>query len=122
MVTRYNADIMHELSVTESVMDIVRRHAERAGASRVLRINLVIGELSSIVDDSVQFYFDFLSRDTIAAGAELAFRRLPVGLICGACGHRWQPRDADWTCPSCGAASARIDTGREFYVDSIEVE
>ena len=113
---------MHELAVTESIVDIVRRHAERAGASRVLRIHLVIGELSSIVDDSVQFYFDYLSCDTIAAGAELAFRRLPVGLICGACRHRWQPADADWTCPACGAASARIDTGREFYVDSIEVE
>lgn len=113
---------MHELAVTESIMDIVRRHAERAGVSRVLRIHLVIGELSSIVDDSVQFYFDYLSRDTIAAGAELAFRRLPVELICGACQHRWRPADADWTCPACGAASARVDTGREFYVDSIEVE
>jgi hydrogenase nickel incorporation protein HypA/HybF len=113
---------MHELAVTESIMDIVRRHAERAGASRVLRIHLVIGELSSIVDDSVQFYFDFLSRDTIAAGAELVFRRLPIGLICTACQHRWQPADADWTCPACGVASARIDTGREFYIDSIEVE
>lgn len=113
---------MHELTVTESIMDIVRRHAEKAGASRVLRINLVIGELSSIVDDSVQFYFDYLSRDTIVAGAELTFRRLPVGLICDACGHRWHPQDADWTCPACGVASARVDTGREFYVDNIEVE
>ncbi|HHX43667.1 MAG TPA: hydrogenase maturation nickel metallochaperone HypA [Chloroflexi bacterium] len=113
---------MHELSVTESIMGIVQRHAERAGASRVLRIHLVIGELASIVDDSVQFYFDYLSRGTIAAGAELAFHRLPVGLACGACEHRWQPQDADWTCPACGATAARIATGREFYVDSIEVE
>lgn len=113
---------MHELSVTESILGIVRRYAERAGARRVVRINLVVGELASIVDDSVQFYFDFLSRDTVAAGAELVFRRPPVGLCCGACGHQWQPQDADWTCPACGEASARIDTGREFYVDSIEVE
>ena len=114
--------VMHELAVTESVLDIVRRHAAEAGAERVLRIHLVIGELSSIVDDSVQFYFDYLSRDTIAAGAELAFHRLAVGLICGACQHRWRPMDADWICPACGAASARVETGREFYVDSIEVE
>ena len=118
----YNGPTMHELAVTESILAIVRRHAERAGATRVLRIHLVIGELSSIVDDSVQFYFDYLSRDTIAAGAELTFRRLPVGLVCGACGHRWQPVGADWTCPACDAAAARIDTGREFFVDSIEVE
>ncbi len=113
---------MHELSVTENILEIVRRHAERASARRITRIHLVIGELSSIVDDSVQFYFDFLAQNTIAAGAELVFQRLPVTLQCGACEHRWQPDSADWTCPSCNAAQARIVAGREFYVDSIEVE
>ena len=83
---------MHELAVTESILDIVKRHAEQAEAERVLRIYLVIGELSSIVDDSVQFYFDFLCQDTVAQGAELVFRRLAVEVACEACGHRWQPR------------------------------
>ena len=113
---------MHELSVTESVLDIVLRHAEKAQAKRVVRINLVIGELSSIVDDSVQFYFDFMSKETVARGAQLAFERLPVTLLCGACEHKWRPEGADWTCPSCGEAQARVAQGREFYVDSIEVE
>jgi hydrogenase nickel incorporation protein HypA/HybF len=88
----------------------------------VLRIHLVVGELSSIVDDSVQFYFDYLSQGTLAEGAELVFERLPVTVQCGTCSHQWQPPTADWTCPSCGAARARIVAGREFYVDSIEVE
>lgn len=113
---------MHELSVTESVLDIVCRHANRATAKRILRIHLVVGELSSIIDDSVQFYFDFLSQDTIAEGAELIFQRLPVALRCPACGDQWSPTTADWTCPSCGLAKASIVAGREFYVDSIEVE
>ena len=114
---------MHELSVTQSIVDIVSRHAEGAGAKRVVRINLTIGELSSIVDDSVQFYFDYLSQEGIAAGAELVFERVPVRLRCQSCGHEWHPDTADWTCPACGgAAQARVVAGREFYVDSIEVE
>jgi hydrogenase nickel incorporation protein HypA/HybF len=113
---------MHELAVTESILDIVKRHAVEAEAQRVLRIHLVVGELSSIVDDSVQFYFDYLSQNTIVAGAELCFLRLPVEVVCGVCEHRWQPTSADWTCPSCGAAQARVAVGREFYVESIEVE
>lgn len=113
---------MHELAVTENILDIVCRHAREARATHVLSIHLVVGELSSIVDDSVQFYFDFLSRDTLAEGAGLAFERLPVGLKCGACGHTWQPDGGDWTCSSCGAARAHVVAGREFYVDSIEVE
>ena len=31
-------------------------------------IDLVVGELSSIVDDSVQFYWDLIAEDTAAAG------------------------------------------------------
>ena len=113
---------MHELAVTQNILDIVCRHAEQARAKRVLRIHLVIGELSSIVDDSVQFYFDFLSRDSSAAGAELAFERVGVRLGCAACGHQWEPESADWTCPACGKARATVVAGREFYVDSIEVD
>jgi len=119
---RIIAGTMHELAVTESILDIVCRHAERAHAERILSINLVIGELSSIVDDSVQFYFDYLSQDTVASGADLVFERLVTTLRCGACGYQWQPSSADWTCPGCGAAKAQVVAGREFYVDSIEVE
>ena len=113
---------MHELAITQSIIDIVVRHAEQAQARRVLRINLVVGDLSSIVDDSVQFYFDYLSKDTLAEGAVLAFERRPVSLVCGECAYRWQPPTADWTCPRCKQAQARVAEGREFYVNSIEVE
>jgi hydrogenase nickel incorporation protein HypA/HybF len=113
---------MHELAVTQSIIEIVTRHAEQASAQHIRRIHLVIGELASIVDDSVQFYFDFLSKGTLAEGAELVFRRPGILLVCESCGHRWQPQEADWTCPACGVAQAQLVEGREFYVDSIEVE
>ncbi|MEN6479840.1 MAG: hydrogenase maturation nickel metallochaperone HypA [Anaerolineales bacterium] len=113
---------MHEYAVTQNIVDIVCRHAAKAGASRVKRVDLVVGELSTIVDDSVQFYYDFIAEGTLAEGAQLCFRRVPIEVECGACGHVWQPVDADWTCPACGQAQARVRAGREFYVESIEVE
>ncbi|NLG28400.1 MAG: hydrogenase maturation nickel metallochaperone HypA [Chloroflexi bacterium] len=113
---------MHELSVTENIIAIAERHARAAQATRIVSIRLVIGELSSIVDDSIQFYFDHLAANTLAAGATLVFDRRPVSLCCAACGHTWQPEAADWTCPLCGQARAQITAGREFYIDSIEVE
>ena len=113
---------MHELAVTENIIDIACRHAQEAGGGHITRIHLVIGELSSIVDDSVQFYFDFIAQDTLAAGAELTFQRIPITIVCGECEHKWQPTTADWTCPQCGADKARVVAGREFYIDSIEVE
>ena len=62
---------MHELAVTEEILRVALEHAERAQATRITDIHLVIGTLSTVVDDSVQFYFDFLSPETIAAGAKL---------------------------------------------------
>jgi len=113
---------VHELSVTQSVLDLALRHAEQAGAKRITRINLVIGELSGIVDDCIQFYFDFVSKNTLAEGAQLAFERRPACLCCRACGHEFALEDGNWACPVCQAQGGDIVAGREFYMDSIEVE
>jgi hydrogenase nickel incorporation protein HypA/HybF len=114
---------MHELSVTQSILDIVLRHAQQAGASRIMGINLVIGELAGFVDDSIQFYFDFLSRDTVAQGAQLNFERLAARVRCHACGAEYAPPNSRlWSCPECDALGGEIIAGREFSVASIEID
>ena len=67
---------MHELAVTQSILDISLRHAKEAGAKQITGINLVIGEFASIVDNSVQFYWDLLAEGTLAQGAQLHFERI----------------------------------------------
>jgi hydrogenase nickel incorporation protein HypA/HybF len=113
---------MHELSVTQGVLDVVLNAAAEAGAERIYAIHLVIGDLSSIVDESVQFYFDFLSRDTLAAGAALHFKREAAMLHCAACGAAHEANIPLATvCPTCGSAHLRVSGGRSFYIESIEV-
>jgi len=113
---------VHELAVTQRVLDIALEKAEEARATRVARINLVIGEMSSVVDDSVQFYFDFLSQDSIASGATLSFERIPTRLRCRQCGHSFTPDSPPWNCPQCHNWDMEITAGQELYIDSIEVE
>ncbi|RLC62801.1 MAG: hydrogenase maturation nickel metallochaperone HypA [Chloroflexi bacterium] len=113
---------MHELSITQSILDIALRHAEQVGCRRITRLNLVIGELSSIVDDSVQFYWDFVSQDTIAAGAELHFERVPGTLRCLSCDHTFPLNGRDYACPVCGQTQVVVAGGDEFRLESIEVE
>jgi hydrogenase nickel incorporation protein HypA/HybF len=113
---------VHELSVTQSVLEIALAHARRAGANRVLRINLAVGDLSGIVGESVQFYFDFVSRDTLAEGAELLFRHVPARFRCRACGGEYEPQGSDWTCPVCEGLQPEVTGGQELLVESIEVE
>jgi hydrogenase nickel incorporation protein HypA/HybF len=113
---------MHELSVTQSVLEIALRHAERAEAQRIIRLNLVIGELTSIVDDSVQFYWDIVSRGTIAEGAELHFERVPATLRCLNCGHVFPMNGRDYACPVCSGRRVVAAGGDDFRLESIEVE
>jgi len=113
---------MHELSVTQSLLEITLRHAEQAGARRVTRLNLVIGELASIVDNSVQFYWDIVSRDTIAEGAKLHFERVLGSLRCLGCGHTFPLNGRDYTCPACGEEQVFVVGGDDFRLESIEVE
>ena len=113
---------MHELSITQSVLDIALRHATQAGARRITRLNLVIGELSSVVDDSVQFYWDIVSRETIAAGSELHFERTPGALRCLGCGHTFPLNGQDYACPACGETQVVTAGGDDFRLESIEVE
>lgn len=113
---------MHELPVTESILEISLRHASQAGARRITDLFLVIGQLASIVDDSVQFYWDIVSKDTPAEGAKLHFRRIETELRCLDCRCCYKPAALDMACPSCRGLNVKIVAGEEFFLESIDVE
>jgi hydrogenase nickel incorporation protein HypA/HybF len=113
---------MHELAVTQSILKIALRHAEQAHAQRITDVHLVMGELSTNVDDSVQFYWDIIARETIAEGAKLHFRRVPAELQCMACFTKYHPAGGELVCPQCGSVGVKIISGEEFSVEAIDVE
>ena len=112
---------MHEQSIVESLLALALENAEKAKASKILRIYLVVGELSGVVDTAVEFYFSFLSRDTIAAQASLFFMNSPAQLRCRNCDTIFLPERLDLHCPNCKERQVEIITGRELYIDSMEV-
>jgi len=113
---------MHELSVTESVLEIAEKHARSSNAALVTRVNLVIGQLSSIVDDSVQFYWDIITEGSLCAGSRLSFQRKPALFRCHNCGTEYGLNSEKAGCPQCESIFNELVSGEEFYVDSIEIE
>ena len=113
---------MHELSVTESLLKIAVQHAEKAKAKRVTDLHIVIGDLASMVDDSIQFYWEIIAQDTIAGQAQLHFRRVPAELQCLTCSEKYHPSDRELACPKCNGINTKIIAGEEFQLESIDVE
>jgi hydrogenase nickel incorporation protein HypA/HybF len=111
---------VHELPITQNILQIALRHA--GDARRIIQINLVIGDLSAVISESVQFYWDIISRDTIAEGATLHFERIRARFHCKDCGNEYQLDDRNFECPQCGSGRVDLVAGREFQLESIEVE
>ncbi len=114
---------MHELSVTQGILNIAVEAAHGAGSPRITAIDLLVGELTGFVTDSIQFYFDLLSKGTVAEGALLRVRRESASATCAACGHVFHPEIPLLpACSACGSGGVRLAGGRELRVESIEVE
>jgi hydrogenase nickel incorporation protein HypA/HybF len=113
---------MHELSVTESILAIALKHAAQAQATKVTDIHLVVGQLSSIVDESVQFYWNIISKDTLCESSQLHFTRKEAVFLCNECQTQFAPGREISPCPNCGSVNLQILSGEEFYLESIQVE
>jgi len=113
---------MHELAITEGIIRAAIPEAEKHDAKRILEIHLKIGELSGVLPECIQYYFDIAGRGTIAEGAKLTIKKIPVSIACPDCGYEGPVDRKKIRCPQCGGIGFRITGGREYFVDSLEAE
>jgi hydrogenase nickel incorporation protein HypA/HybF len=122
---------MHEMSITQAMLDMALKHAQ---GHRITDIHLRVGRMSGIVPESVEFYFEYLSKGTLAEGATLHFETVPLEMTCVDCGR--QADLGDWTdeppraimiqalargC-ECGSNNLRVTGGTGFDMVSLEVD
>lgn len=108
---------MHELSITQSLVDAV---LDRTGERTVTAVNLRVGPLSGVLPDAMRFCFDVVSAGTPLAGAQLLIDE-PQGLgRCRSCGGTFTPTDLILLCP-CGSADVEVLGGNELLLISVEV-
>ncbi|WIY04134.1 hydrogenase maturation nickel metallochaperone HypA [Amycolatopsis mongoliensis] len=108
---------MHEMSITQSVVDAI---VAKLGDATVTSVQLEIGRLSGVVPDSVRFCFDVLCTGTSLEGARLDIAEPPGRARCHDCGEEFALDDFIVLCP-CGSANAEVLTGRELRITSVEV-
>jgi hydrogenase nickel incorporation protein HypA/HybF len=114
--------VVHELPIVTHLLASVEVEASAAGATRVVAVNLVVGERAGVVYDSLRFYFDILTPGTVADGARLNVRRLPMRFRCARCADDYSPGPADFDCPRCGEVGGLTDGATDLLIESLEVE
>jgi hydrogenase nickel incorporation protein HypA/HybF len=114
--------LMHEQGIVESLLTLALEKAEKADARKIVRIDLVVGDYTGVVEDAVNFYFGFLSKDTIAAGAKINYAHVPGQLRCRDCDILFPLQKHEYHCPKCEGRRVEIVGGRELYIENMEVE
>ena len=104
---------MHELSLTQSLLDIVEDYARREGFSRVNVLKLSFGRLSCIDPGALEFAFNIQCRGTKAEGARLEFDIRPAVLYCMNCKQESAAEGFQPLCPFCGNGDVLLAGGTE---------
>jgi len=113
---------MHEYPVTEQIIKIASEKAKENKAIKVNRITLVVGEQSGFIGESIQMYFDIISRGSLCEGAILEIENVKAKWKCLTCDITYPRQPYSFACPKCGQDGVPTDIGKEFYIKSIEVE
>lgn len=110
------------MALTEKILKIILHEADAHHAHKIKKIGIVLGDLSGVVSDSMEMYFELISKGTIAEDAVLEFTREKAHLYCGQCQAEYIKEPGDFLCPICGSLGRFTDVGRECIVQNIEVE
>lgn len=108
---------MHEMAITQSVVDAVCEHA---AGRRVHSVKVTVGALCAVVPDAMRFCFDLATEGTVADGAHLVLDIQPGAAHCRSCAARFEITDPILLC-RCGSADVDVLSGRELKILSMEV-
>jgi hydrogenase nickel incorporation protein HypA/HybF len=113
---------MHELSIAQNIINIVRAEMRRYDAKILKSVRLEIGAMSSVVSDSLSFCFDALISDTEFEGARLIIDIIPLHGICAGCDIEFEIKDYCFKCPFCMGRDITTVSGRELSIVEMEID
>ncbi|WP_179122189.1 hydrogenase maturation nickel metallochaperone HypA [Caloramator quimbayensis] len=115
-------DDMHELSIIEGIIKITEEEVKKYEVNRIIQIRLKVGIISGIMPSLLQEYFSIASKGTVVEGAVLKIETVPLRIKCLNCECENIMENIKIKCPICKSSDLKILSGRELYIDSLEVE
>lgn len=113
---------MHEMTIAMNIVDIVCQKADKEKAVKVNSVKLVIGELSGIMINSLEFCFEAACKNTIADGAELKINIINAEAFCKSCKKNFSIESDFSPCPTCNDFNFELIKGKEFSIKSFNID
>ena len=114
---------MHELGIMTGVMEAATTSAREAGATRLLKVTLSIGEMTEAIEDALLFAFEALREtDPFTSDAEIDIHMIRPKSRCLECGAQFEHDRFHMFCPECDSFATELLEGKELQIDSIEVD
>ena len=112
---------MHEMSIAQSLLDIIKEEMAKHDARVLKSIRLHIGQMSAIVPDSLSFCFEVMTSGTDLEGAKLIMEIIPLRGGCKECNQAFEIKDYAFECPHCGSREINIISGQDLSIVEMEV-
>ena len=101
---------MHELGITQGIIDRAREAAVANDARKVAGLYIVMTPAADFTQDSIEMYFEMLtSEDDFFKGARLYFEHRPVAATCLSCSDEFSTDAPQPICPQCGSLMVQLD-------------
>lgn len=115
--------LVHELGIMTGVLDAARTASRDAGATKLLKVSISVGEMTEAIEDALVFAFEALTEgDPFTEGAELEIKMIQPRSRCLECGEEFEHDRFHMFCPKCDSFATELLAGRELQIDSIEVD
>jgi len=112
---------MHELSVAQSIIEIIQQHVPASDLTRVAAVRLKIGAASGVVPESLEFSFQAIIADSLLDHAKLEIETIPFRIHCNTCKTTTEDNSGIVLCSSCGSTDTKIISGLEMQINEIEI-
>jgi hydrogenase nickel incorporation protein HypA/HybF len=112
---------MHELSVANNIIDLVTEARQINKSDKIISVRLLIGPLSGIDPDSLEFCFTEASKGTQLDGTLLIMERSPLIIRCLRCKKESEVNVDNCLCRHCQHFDVIIVSGKEFNIIDLEV-
>ncbi len=113
---------MHEMSLAQNIVEIVRQHVAEEGLSDVRRIKIKVGELAGVLSDSLDFCFSALVEGTPLGHATLDIVAVPAILRCEQCGAEGKAEFPYSSCANCNGNRLTLISGSELQVVEFQLD